>query len=84
MGLKVAKTIFLIFLNSIFYQYNLGLYDFKIVFWCFCHFFIKIRQKRTFLGGDIYIRFCWLHVHNQQDNNMLGHKKLSPSNVCIC
>ena len=80
----IWQFFFKIHWNSSLIQYNLGLYVFKHIFCCSCHVFHQNTPKAYFFLWTIYIRLCRLYVNNQQDNNMLGHKKFNPSNVCIC
>ena len=48
---------------------------------CFCHLLTQSSKQNMFCVPTINIRLCWLHVQNQRDNNMLGHKKLIPSMI---
>ena len=77
MGLHVSKTILNFFETQV--EFNtIWVYTFsKFFFEVFVTFLkIKIGQNVYFFLWAIYTRLCWLHVHNQQDNNMLGHKKI--------
>ena len=54
---------------------QLGLYVYNLFFAVLVTFLLTYA-KAYFILWTIYIRLCWLHVHNQQHNNMLGHKKI--------
>ena len=49
---------------------------FKLIFSSSSLFFYWNTPKTYFFLWPTYIRLCWLHVHNQQANNMFGHKKI--------
>ena len=68
---------FKIYWNSSFIQYKLCLYFFFFFsFLCvFVPFLLKYAKTYFFLW-TIYIRLCWRHVHNCQNNEIFGHKQI--------
>ena len=74
-GINLTKQFFLKYRNSSLIQFKLGLYVFKTYFLVLSLCNTK-KQKSYFCLPTIYIRLSWLHIHNQQDNNMFGKKKI--------
>ena len=71
--LMCQKTFFL-FWKLKFNSIQFGSIHFRVIFMMFLSLLRWNTPKAWFFLWAIYIRLCWLNVHNQQDNNILGHK----------